>query len=154
MTPLSWRFASTKESESAEVLIRMRNKIGKQPFLMAIQHDMQEEPQLVIRWVCSHPEQWKEMEEYDLDDWEIYIADCSASNKCLQRYLIGDTYVVTAEQLVQHAFPTQLWYLEDTTGLTVMADPKRHNQDRCMTQYWTQRDQQEGHEIIYQGSST
>ena len=59
----------------------MRNEIGKQTFLMAIQHYMPEEPQLVIRWVCSHPERRKEMGEYDLDDGGIYIADCFVSNK-------------------------------------------------------------------------
>ena len=90
---------------------------------------MKEKPQLVIQWVRSHPERRKEMEEYDLDDWGIYMADCFASNKFLPHFLIEDTYVVTAEQLVQHAFPTQLWYLGDTTGLPVMADPKRRYQD-------------------------
>ena len=47
---------------------RMRNEVGKLPFLMAIQHYMQEDPQLEIRWVCSHLERQKKIEDYDLDD--------------------------------------------------------------------------------------
>ena len=133
---------------------RMRNEVGKLPFLMAIQHYMQEDPQLEIRWVRSHPERRKEMEEFDLDEWGIYVADCFASNKSLPRSLRGDTYVISADCLVRHAFPTQLWYLGDSTGLPVMMDPKRRYQDKAMLQYWTQRDHQVGHDIIYQGSST
>jgi hypothetical protein len=36
----------------------------------------------------------------------------------------------------------------------VMMDPIRRYQDKAMLQYWTQRDHQVGHDIIYQGSST
>ena len=94
-----------------------------------------------------------EIEDYELDDWEIYVADGFASNKSLPRYLMGDTYVITADCLVRHAFPTQLWYLGDSTGLRVMMDPKRWYQNKAMLQYWTQRDHQVGHDILYQGSS-
>ena len=132
----------------------MRNEVGKLPFLMAIQHYMQEDPQLEIRWVRSHPERRKGIEDFDLDEWGIYVADCFASNKSLPRSLKGDTYVISADCLVRHAFPTQLWYLGDSTGLPVMMDPKRRYQDKAMLQYWTQRDHQVGHDIIYQGSST
>ena len=68
---------------------------------MAIQHYMQEDPQLEIRWVRSPPERRKEM-----------------------------------------------------MGWPVMMDPKLRYQDKAMRQYWTQRDHQVGHDIIYQGSST
>jgi hypothetical protein len=47
---------------------QMRNEVGKLPFLMAIQHYMQEDPQLEIQWVRSHPERRKEIEYLELDD--------------------------------------------------------------------------------------
>ena len=35
-----------------------------------------------------------------------------------------------------------------------MIDPKRRYQDKCMLKYWKDRDDQEDHEEVYQGSST
>ena len=47
---------------------RMRNEVGKLPFLMAIQHYMQEDPQLEIQWVFLPPERRKDIEYLELDD--------------------------------------------------------------------------------------
>ena len=38
---------------------RLRNEVGKLPFLMAIQQYMQEEDWLKLRWVKAHPEERK-----------------------------------------------------------------------------------------------
>jgi hypothetical protein len=61
---------------------RMRNEVGKLPFLLAIQQYLQRDAAQQVRWVRSHPERRKtDKMEYDLDEWGIYIADCYASNK-------------------------------------------------------------------------
>ena len=49
--------------------------------------------------------------EYDLDEWEIYIADCYASNKKRPAGLHGQDITVTAEQLVCNVFLRHTWYL-------------------------------------------
>ena len=58
---------------------RLRNEVGKLPFLMAIQQYMQDADRLKLRWVKAHPEERKGQMEFSLDDWGIYIADCYAS---------------------------------------------------------------------------
>ena len=55
---------------------RMRNEVGKLPFLLAIQRYLQRDDAQQVRWVRSHPERRKtDKQEFDLDEWGIYIAD-------------------------------------------------------------------------------
>ena len=58
---------------------RLRNEVGKLPFLMAIQQYMQDADWLKLRWVKANPEERKGQMEFSLDDWGIYISDCYAS---------------------------------------------------------------------------
>ena len=49
---------------------RMRNEVGKLPFLLAIQQYLQRDAAQQVRWVRSHPERRKtDKMEYDLDEW-------------------------------------------------------------------------------------
>ena len=91
---------------------------------------------------------------YDLDEWEIYLADCYASNKKPPPYLVGYSHVITAEQVIRNVFPRQSWYLSNDTSIPIMVDPKRRYQDQLMMEYWQQRDGQARHEKVYKGSST
>ena len=49
---------------------RLRNEVGKLPFLLATQQYLQRDAAQQFRWVRSHPEQCKpEQKDYDLDEW-------------------------------------------------------------------------------------
>jgi len=133
---------------------RLRNEVGKLPFLMAIQQYMQEADYLKLRWVQSHPERRKDQADFTMDDWGIYVADCYASNKPVPKHLRGFEYKVKASEMVREVFPRSLWYLGDKGSLPIMVDPKRRYQDLRMEQYWRNRDGQVGHEETYQGSTT
>ena len=134
---------------------RMRNEVGKLPFLLAIQQYLQRDEERQVRWVRSHPERRKlDKMEFDLDEWGIYIADCYASNKNRPAGLHGQAITTTAAQLVRNVSLQQSWYLGTTNGIPLMTDPKRRYQDYCMLEYWKTRDGQENHEEVYQGSST
>jgi len=134
---------------------RMRNEVGKLPFLLAIQQYLQRDDAQQVRWVQSHPERGKtDKQEFDLDEWGIYIADCYASNKKRPAGIHGQSFAVTAEQLVRNVFLRQSWFLGTTNGIPLMVDPKRRYQDHCMLDYWKARDGQENHAEVYQGSST
>ena len=134
---------------------RMRNKVGKLPFLLAIQQYLQRDEEQQVRWVRSHPERRKtDKMEFNLDEWGIYIADCYASNKKRPAGLHGQAITTTAEQLVRNVFLRQSWYLGITNGIPLMTDPNRRYQDHRMLDYWKTRDSQENHEEVYQGSST
>jgi len=51
---------------------RMRNEVGKLPFLLAIQQYLQRDDAQQVRWVRSHPERRKtDKQEFDLDEWGI-----------------------------------------------------------------------------------
>jgi hypothetical protein len=134
---------------------RVRNEVGKLPFLLAIQQYLQKDAEQQVRWVRSHPERRKhDKQDYDLDEWGIYIADCHASNKETPTYLAGTAHKITAEHLVKNVFPQQSWYIGTQQGIPIMVDPKRRYQDIRMMEYWRTRDGQVDHEEVYQGSST
>ena len=49
--------------------------------LLAIQQYLQKDAEQQVRWVRSHPERRKlDKQDYELDEWGIYIADCYASS--------------------------------------------------------------------------
>ena len=134
---------------------RMRNEVGKLPFLLAIQQYLQRDDAQQVRWVRSHPERRKtDKQEFDLDEWGIYIADCYASNKKRPAGIHGQSFAVTAEQLVRNVFLRQSWFLGTTNGIPLMVDPKKRYQDHCMLDFWKARVGQENHAEVYQGSST
>ena len=95
---------------------RLRNEVGKLPFLMAIQQYMQEADWLKLRWVKAHPEERKEQMECSLDYWGIYIVDCYASKTPVLKHLRGYEYKVKASEMVRESFPSNLWYLGDNAS--------------------------------------
>ena len=104
---------------------RLRNEVGKLPFLMLIQQYMQEADWLKLRWVKAHPKERKGQIMFSLDDWGIYIADCYASKNPVQKHLRGYKYKVKASEMVREVFPSNLWYLGDKASFPIMVDPKR-----------------------------
>ena len=134
---------------------RLRNEVGKLPFLIATQQYLQRDAAQQVRWVRSHPERRKpEQKDYDLDEWGIYIADCYASNKPTPQHLLGKAHIIAADHLVKNVFPQHSWYIGTQQGTPIMVDPKRRYQDIRMMEYWSTRDGQVGHEEVYKGSST
>jgi hypothetical protein len=115
---------------------RMRNEVGKLPFLLAIQQYLQRDAAQQVRWVSSHPERRKtDKIENDLDEWGIYNADCYASNKKRLARLHGQDITVTAEQIVRNVFLRHTWYLGTTDGIPIMIDPKRRYGNRLSEPY-------------------
>ena len=150
---LDWK--SLVDYVNAHRHTRMRNEVGNLPFLLAIQQYLQRDDAQQVRWVRSHPERRKmDKQEFDLDEWGIYKADCYASNKKRPAGIHGQSFAVTAEQLVRNVFLRQSWFLGTTNGIPLMVDPKRRYQDHCMLDDWKARDEQENHAEVYQGSST
>jgi hypothetical protein len=96
----------------------MRNEVGKPPFLLAIQQYLQRDDAQQVRWVRCHSEGCKtDKQEFDLDEWGLYIADCYASNKKRPAGILGQFFAVTAEQLVKNMFLRQTWFLGTTNGI-------------------------------------
>jgi hypothetical protein len=120
---------------------RMGNEVGKLPFFLTIQQYVQQDDAQQVRWVQSHPERRKtDMQDFDIDEWGIYIADCYASNKKRTASLYEQAFAVTAEQLVRNVFLRKSWYLGTINRIPLMIDPKRRYQDHCMLEYWKTRD--------------
>jgi hypothetical protein len=59
-------------------------------------------------------------QEFDLDEWRIYITDCYASNKKRSAGIRGQSFAVTAEQLVRNVFLQQSRFLGTTNGIPLI----------------------------------
>ena len=62
-------------------------------------------------------------EVFTLDEWDIYIEDCYASNLQLPLLLCGHAHIIAAEQSVRNTFPSKVWYVANDTGIPFMVDP-------------------------------
>ena len=97
----------------------MRNEVGKLPFLLVIRSTSR-----YRSWVRSQPERRKMQEEdFTLDEWGIYKADCYASNLQLPLFLCGHAHIIAVKQSVRNTFPSKVWYVANDTGIPFMVDP-------------------------------
>ena len=62
-------------------------------------------------------------EDFTLDEWGIYKADCYASNLQLPLFLCGHAHIIAVEQSVRNTFPSKVWYVANDTGIPFMVDP-------------------------------
>ena len=116
---------------------------------MAAQHYLQADAELRLEWTPAHPERVMDMQEYTINDWGIYLADCHASGHLAPDHITKQVFTLSAAALIRQFFPPHLWYLANVEGIPRLIHPKHQYEDRLMDEYWKGRDGQAGHEALY-----